>query len=190
MSKPWNPKKSTVALKPSRIRRDPVQLQAVVKAAPVSREREIAGGIAGILLVATTLFAAIVGISAATYFRDDPKAAAEALRFGQCYNNGGPNCVVDGETIYVARQRLTVAGMDVPAIEAAQCDAERDLGINAAVGLADLLNRGRVSVGPPFADESGREVRSVTVGGKDVAKTMIKQGLARKPGGETKGWCD
>src|SRR5689334_7530370 len=99
MSKHWRPSKATVALntaqpavKPSRIRREPVRLQAVAKAEPVSREREIAGGVVGILLVAAALVTAIIGISAATLFRDDPNAAAEAARFGQCYNAGGPNC--------------------------------------------------------------------------------------------------
>lgn len=187
--KHWAPSKPTVALKPSRIRREPVQLQAVTKAQPASREHEIAGGVVGILLITAALVTAIVGISAVTLFKDDPGAAAEAVRFSQCYNAPGPNCVVDGDTISVAGERLTISGMDVPAIQGAQCDAERELGIDAAVRLAELLNGGRVSIGPTFADDYGQDVRSVMVNGKDVAKPMIEAGLARRPGADKKDWC-
>ena len=80
MSKQWKPGKKTVALeaavRPSRIRRDPVPAQKKVE--PVSREREILGGVAGVLLFAAAICAVIIGIAATVYIRaEDP---AEAIR--------------------------------------------------------------------------------------------------------------
>jgi len=191
--KHWKPPTPSVAVKPSRIRRDPVRLSGEPEAVeqrklePPSREEELYGGIAGILLFAAALAIAVVGISAATLFKDDPQADAEAQRFGQCYN-GGTNCVVDGGTIYVRGERLAIAGLEVPRIQDAACDKERDTGIDAAVRLADLLNHGRVSVGPTVVDESGRAVRPVTVDGKDVAEAMIASHDAVETG-NMHNWC-
>lgn len=193
MSKPWKPGKTTVALnpppRPSRIRREPVTLVGPPKRRPApSRERELLGGIAGVLLFTGLIATAIIALSIFTVFRADPAAEARTRQFTQCYNAIGPNCVLDGDTIYVQRQRVEVAGMDAPRIEDARCDDERSRGIAAAVALANLLNSGRVAVGPPFADELGRTVRKVTVKGGNVAYRMIDQGLAHEAGSVI-GWC-
>ena len=62
MSKHWKPAKKAVELgppvRPSRIRRDPVRLEKKVEA--ISEEREIAGGVVGVLAVAAALAALIV----------------------------------------------------------------------------------------------------------------------------------
>jgi endonuclease YncB( thermonuclease family) len=198
VSKHWKPGRKTIVLppgaRPSRIRREPVRLhggsepQKERKTLLTPREREMWGGVTGVLLFAAALAVVIVGIGAVTFFRDDPEAAARAARFGQCYN-GGANCVIDGGAIYVQGTRVEIAGIEAPSIQNAQCDAERTRGIDAAVRLAELLNSGRVSVSGAFRDASGREVRKVAVNGEDVAGTMIDAGVAQKPGSETAGWC-
>ena len=109
MSKHWKPDKKTVVLspaaRPSRIRREPVQLNPNVPARPQRpinyREIELYGGIAGILVFAALIAAMIIGLAVFTVFRDDPDADVRALQFSQCYNAQGPNCVLDGGTIYV-----------------------------------------------------------------------------------------
>jgi endonuclease YncB( thermonuclease family) len=154
-----------------------------------SREQEMWFGIAGVLLFAAAITAATVGISAATLFNADPAAEAQAARFNQCYNADGPNCVLDGDTIYVRGVKVTVAGMVAPQIQDARCDAERSRGIDAAVRLADLLNSGRVTVSGPFRDPYGRNVRKVEVKGRDVGTAMINAGVARTFDGLNKGWC-
>lgn len=196
MSKHWKPRKPTVALRPSqrpsRIRREPVRLEQreldPVKAEANAREREMWGGVAGVLLFAGGLAVLVIGISAATIFHDDRAAAARAARFGQCYNSG-PNCVVDGDTIRVAGRTVAIAGVEAPQIQGARCADERAQGIEAAVRLADLLNSGRVTIGAPFSDPYGRAVRKVRVGGEDVAATLIDAGVAREYGGSSPGWC-
>jgi micrococcal nuclease len=147
------------------------------------------GGVAGVVLFGVALAVLVVGISVATIFHEDRAAAARALRFGQCYNAAGPNCVLDGATIYVARQKVTIAGVEAPQIQGARCDAERSRGIDAAVRLADLLNSGKVSVGAPFRDAEGRVVRKVQVNGEDAGEALISAGAAREYDGSRGTWC-
>ena len=193
MSRHWTPPAHKTPLKPSRIRREPVRLVSDIrsKRRVVRRtdEQETWLGVAGVLAFAAVIAVATVALAWATWFKEDPAAAAAEARFGQCYN-GGPNCVVDGGTIYVGRQKVAIAGLVAPQIQDASCAAERESGINASVALIALLNSGNVSVGPTFTDELGRSVRSVSVAGKDIARTMIKSGAARKVDPEKPArWC-
>ena len=192
MSMHWKPEVTKpVALGKSRIRRDPVPLASPValrKVPPRSDTKETWFGVAGVLVIAATLVIATVGIAVATYSKFDPSVAAEASRFGQCYN-GGPNCVLSGDTIYVGSARVEIAGMEAPGIQGARCEAERTRGIEAAVQLANLLNSGRVTVSGTFRDEFGRDVRKVQVKGVDVAGTLISAELAREYGSKTRPWC-
>lgn len=192
MSKHWTPAKPTVALKTSRIRRDPVRLGNATPAAPRtavrSREQEMWGGVIGIVLMAAALVLLIVGVSLATIFHDNPAADARALQYDQCYT-GSQNCVADAGTISVAGEKAVIAGIDAPRIRDAQCPAERDRGIDAAVRLANRLNSGAVTLGAPFRDPYGRLVRSVAVKGQDVGQWMIAAGIAREYLGQHSSWC-
>ena len=67
MSKEWQPRKSTVELQPSRIRRDPASSDTrvtLVKLAARSREWEIGIAIVGMMLFAVGLNALWLGINA------------------------------------------------------------------------------------------------------------------------------
>jgi len=192
----WKPAKKTVELspapRPSRIRREPVQLNPNVpvrRPKPVNyREIELYGGIVGILIFAALIAAVIFALAMFTVFRADPEADARALQFTQCYNAQGPNCVLDAGTIYVNNARVDIAGIDAPGILDAKCDSERERGISAASELALLLNSGPVTVGTPFHDQDGRSVSKVEVKGRDVALTMINQNLAHEPNSGF-AWC-
>lgn len=197
MSKHWKPGKTTVPLnagaRPSRIRRDPVRLNPDIPARPVRRaanisDRELYFGVAGIVIFAVAIVAAIIAISVFTVFRDDPAADARAMQFSQCYNAQGPNCVLDGGTIYVGGQRVAIAGIEAPKILDAKCDAEHDRGVVAASELAEILNSGPVTVSTPFTDPSGRSVRKVAVKGIDIAPAMVDRGLAHQAGSGLI-WC-
>jgi endonuclease YncB( thermonuclease family) len=191
--KHWKPAKKTVELepatRPSRIRREPVRTAADGNGRSYWRsvEWDRRFAVIGVVLVALAITGVVVGISVVTFSKDDPEAAARATEFRQCYE-GGANCVVDGQTIYAAGQRIKIAGMVAPGIDQASCEGERDRGIEAAVGLASLLNRGRVVVGPPVRDAEGTWRRKVEVGGRDVAAAMIAANLARPEYGP-RSWC-
>ena len=194
MSKHWNPPRHTAQLRKSRIRRDPVRLvndpRIERKVEAVSLERQLWGGVSGILAIAAALVALAVGISIATFSNYDPQAAAaEAARFAQCYNAAGPNCVLDGNTVYVDRQKVRIAGLEVPKIQGAGCPEERSAGIDAALRLAELLNGGEVTMSAPIRNATGADVRKIFVNGDDIAPAMISAGLARPIGEDNASWC-
>jgi len=200
VSKHWKPGKKTVELaagtspaaRPSRIRRAPVPINSNTVAAAArranSRERDLYLGIAGVLVFAAAIAAGIVALSVFTVTHPDPNADASALEFNQCYNAQGPNCVLDGGTIYVGGERVEIAGIEAPAIADARCDAEHDRGVDAATQLALLLNSGPVTVGAPARDQSGRIVRKVDVKGRDVALKLISLNVAHQAGSGLS-WC-
>lgn len=182
------PLKKTVELAPSRIRRQPVREEAKVE--PLSREWEIGLGIAGISLFAVITAMLTIGISVVTG-RDFSAGAApvHAVRFSSCAGGSSPDCVVDGNTIYLARQRVEIGGMDVPRIQGAACDQERSRGLDAAVRLADLLNGGKVTLAGKVRGPDGQLRTKVYVDGNDVSAAMISADVAREPSSEPQGWC-
>lgn len=198
MSRPWNPRKQTVSLdrgaapQVSRIRRDPVVRLSevdIAKADASKREREMWGGVTGVVLFAAAIFVLVIGAAVATVLRDDPDAEAKARYFGQCYNAFGPNCVIDANTIRAGGETVRIAGMEAPSIQDPQCEAERGRGIDAAVRLANLLNSGKVTLGAASRDTSGREVRTIDVNGRNVGEAMIGMGIAHPADQTAKGWC-
>lgn len=182
------PLKKTVELAPSRIRRQPAREEAKVE--PLSREWEIGLGIAGISLFAVLIAMLTIGVSVVTG-RDFTAGAApvHAVRFSSCAGGSAPDCVVDGDTIYLARQRVEIGGMDVPRIQGAACDQERSRGFDAAVRLADVLNGGKVTLAGKVRGLDGRVRTKVEVDGGDVALAMIGAGVARQPSGSPQDWC-
>lgn len=199
VSKQWNPRKKTVelrpaegaaqgAVRPSRIRREPVPLaHKEVDPKPDSPERDIRRGLAGVALFGIACAALTVGFSHITSRRSAP--APPPAEFGHCYNHSGPNCVFDGDTIYLARERIEIAGLDAPEIGAARCPAERTRGIEAAVKLLELLNRGEVKITGMERDADGQLVRKLEAGGRDVGAAMVSAGVAREIGGGRRSWC-
>ena len=195
MSKQWKPGKKTVELpsaqgaaRPSRIRREPVPLaQREVEPKPESPEREIWRGVAGVALFGAACAALIVGFSDITSFRRDP--GPPPAEFGHCYNHSGPNCVLDGDTIYLAGAKVEIAGLDAPEIGAARCPAERTRGIEAAVKLLELLNRGKPTVTGTERDPDGQLLRKLEVDGRDIGAAMVSAGVAREIGGGRRSWC-
>jgi endonuclease YncB( thermonuclease family) len=185
-------------VRPSRIRREPVRLSESAaeidprKARALearARKLEVRYGIIGVLAIAAVLAAVVIGISAATFSKYDPAAAAAAARWGQCYNGDRTHCVLDGDSIYFEGSKVQIAGIAAPRIQGGACDAERSRGIDAATRLAALLNSGTVSVGAPFQDAYGRAVSKVQVGGQDVGQAMIAAEVARQYEGDKYDWC-
>jgi endonuclease YncB( thermonuclease family) len=185
-------------VRPSRIRREPVRLSESAaeidprKARALearARKLEVRYGIIGVLAIAAVLAAVVIGISAATFSKYDPAAAAAAARWGQCYNGDRTHCVLDGDSIYFEGSKVQIAGIAAPRIQGGACDAERSRGIDAATRLAALLNSGTVSVGTPFQDAYGRAVSKVQVGGQDVGQAMIAAEVARQYEGDKYDWC-
>lgn len=187
MSKSWNPGRQTVALRPSRIRREPPRLP---NAAPPrrSRESEMRAAVIGVALVAIACVAIIVGVIEVT---SQGKAAPEPVRsaFGNCQTAGRANCVVDGRTFRIDDQLVTIAGIDAPKIHGSRCSTETQLGIAAAMRLRELLNRGTVVLSPNAAGAVDDTARKVEVNGRDIGAILVASGVAREQRAEPHDWC-
>jgi len=190
VSKQWNPRKPTVELRPSRIRRDPRLIQREEKkVVPMSAEQEIWLGVTGVVLFAMAIAVVTAGFSVVTAYDGGAAGPKNVERFGQCYNSDISDCVIDGDTVYVGGTKVQIAGMNAPRIQGAQCEAERSRGIDSAIRLAEILNRGTVTLGGAVHEPDGRLRRKVEVDGEDAAAAMIDAGAARGPGSEAAGWC-
>lgn len=100
--------------------------------------------------------------------------------------------VVDGDTIKAPfGPTYRILGYDTPETHLAKCDAERALGFAAKAKLEELLTRGEVRVlESGKTDRYGRSLAKVTVNGEDLARVMIREGLARPYHGEKRrSWC-
>ena len=129
--------------------------------------------------------------SAATAPALSAGGAANIPFFGYCEYGGGANCVVDGDTFYLGRDKVRIAGIDAPETHPPRCAAEARLGEAATHRLRDLLNSGEVTLTRIDRDEDiyGRKLRNVAVGGADVGAALIGAGLARDYAGGRKSWC-
>jgi endonuclease YncB( thermonuclease family) len=195
VGKIWKPGKETVALpaeaRPSRIRRDPVRLDKIPEPTPPSREREIWTAVAGVLAVAACCTALVVGVSQVTSADSAAAAAAapSAAKFSYCRTNAQPDCVDDGDTFFLAGERIDIAGIDAPELHPSRCREEARRGIQAAVRLRELLNRGPVTLAAARRGGDGRLLRDVVADGLDVGPVMIASGVAREYRDGPRSWC-
>jgi endonuclease YncB( thermonuclease family) len=177
-------RRHNVELRPSRIRRDPVREEKKVEAR--SHEREIWLGVVGVVLFGIAIAVSTVGFSVITG-RDGAGAAQVSTdRFGDC--EGGPNCVIDGDTIRIAGETVTIAGMEAPRVQNARCQEETERGTRAVQQLTDLLNSGKVTTAGEVHEADGRLRTKVLVDGRDVGAALIAAGDARESGSDPD-WC-
>jgi hypothetical protein len=98
--------------------------------------------------------------------------------------------VIDGDTFVMGRETVRIAGIDAPETHPPRCMDEARLGLAATQKLRQLLGSGNVAVSGTIHDRYGRDVRQVTVGGRDVAEIMIGAGLVRSYNGKKRQpWC-
>ena len=120
------------------------------------------------------------------------EADAQTPRFGLCHRGGGENCVVDGDTIWLAGEKIRLADIDAPETHPARCPKEAELGKAATLRLQALLNRGGVTLRTLRRDRDryGRMLRIVEVRGVSAGEILVREGLARRySGGRRQPWC-
>lgn len=119
------------------------------------------------------------------------QAGGVRVAFGACKWGGGTNCVVDGDTIYLAGAKIRIAGIDAPETHDYRCASELALGEQAAARLRQLVSGGAVTLSSIDRDHDvyGRLLRNVAVDGQDVGDVLVSEGLARPYAGGRQGWC-
>lgn len=118
-------------------------------------------------------------------------AAAVSARFGLCHSGGGTNCVVDGDTFWMAGEKIRIADIDTPETHPPRCAEEARLGAAATRRLHALLNAGPITLEAidRDTDRYGRKLRVVTRGGESLGGVLVDEGLARWYGGGRRSWC-
>ena len=113
--------------------------------------------------------------------------------------------VVDGDTFHARPSAATPActrlrygmwesirilGLDTPEMRG-KCAAERRQARAAKARTTELLSSGRVTIERAGCDRYQRTLARVLVDGRDVAETLIGEGLGRPyEGGRRAGWCE
>ena len=105
------------------------------------------------------------------------------------------NYVYDGDTVALdcadGRKTARLVGFDTPETKDPACAAEAALGQEATLRLRALVKTGDVALDAQGYDKYGRVLAVMTVGGVDVADTLVSEGLAmRYRGGQRINWCD
>lgn len=154
--------------------------------------------------LATMLFGGVlVGLAAASWTGEAPVVARSAApvaiegaetastQFGFCHTGGGTNCVVDGDTFWMAGTRIRIADIDAPETHPPRCASEADRGARATQRLRALLNAGPVTLesADRDTDRYGRKLRIVTRGGESIGGMLVDEGLARRWTGRRQPWC-
>lgn len=118
-------------------------------------------------------------------------SAGSGQAFGYCQWGGGTNCVVDGDTFWIAGDKVRIAGIDAPETHPPRCAYEATLGDQATEKLHALLNSGAVTMTAIDRDRDkyGRLLRNVAVNGADVGEAMVSAGVAREWVGHREPWC-
>ena len=118
-------------------------------------------------------------------------ASPTRAQFSLCFVGGGTNCVVDGDTIWLAGEKIRIADIDAPETHDPRCAGEKALGDRASQRLRDLLNGGAVTLQSINRDQDryGRKLRIVSVDGTSVGDTLVGEGLARWYGSGRRRWC-
>ena len=142
----------------------------------------------------TTLCALVVIIPIATMLEaPEPHAASgQVSQFRKCVSGSRTNCVVDGDTIWIAGQKIRIADIDTPEISEPKCKSELALGNKATARLIELINAGPFELRAwPGRDEDryGRKLRVLVRNGQSLGDMLVTEGLARTWSGQREPWC-
>lgn len=113
--------------------------------------------------------------------------------FSRCSGAVRYTCVVDGDTIWLAGEKIRLSDIDTPEISKPRCAREAKLGERATVRLTAMLNEGAFAlVRDPFgADEDryGRKLRMAQRKGDSLGERLVSEGLAVRWGNGRPDWC-
>lgn len=128
-----------------------------------------------------------------TSARSDGATRTATVSFTLCAGTSDTDCVIDGDTIRMNGDKVRLVGFNTPEISSPACSAEAAKGEQAKLRLLELLNSGVLSFAATAdrdRDRFNRLLRAVSVDGRDVADTLISEGLAEPyQGGQKRNWC-
>lgn len=87
--------------------------------------------------------------------------------------------VIDGDTVSIGRERIRILGIDAPEMDGS-CKREVELANLSKDFVAKTLSGQRVIIDRQGRDKYRRTLAQITVNDKDIAKSLMENGLARK----------
>lgn len=110
---------------------------------------------------------------------------ALALAIAACQPPPTPRvtCVVDGDTVWIEREKIRLLDIDAPEMEG-RCPAERALAVRSRDRLIVLLRGREVTIAREGRDKYGRTLARLG----NVGEQLVREGLARR-WGDRRGWC-
>ncbi len=114
-----------------------------------------------------------------------------AAAFALCAPGPRITCVVDGDTFWLAGEKIRIADINAPETHGAGCPSERALGEAATRRLVVLVNAGpfALEAGSRDRDRYGRSLRTITRRGASVGAELVSEGLAEPWRGRRSNWC-
>lgn len=99
------------------------------------------------------------------------------------------NCIVDGDTLWVAGEKMRLAGVDTPEVEG-HCSRERRLAEQASSLHLSLIRSGIITITREGQDRYGRTLVRIQTQAGPVGQTLLDHGLADIFGdGVRTDWC-
>lgn len=105
-----------------------------------------------------------------------------------CGSGRRVTCVVDGDTFWIAREKVRLEGIDAPEL-AGQCEQERLLARRAKRRLSELLSGAPFSLTRSGSDRYGRTLARVETPRGEAGEILLREGLARPWRGRRENWC-
>ena len=120
-----------------------------------------------------------------------PTVEVAARRFPLCGSGARIDCVVDGDTLWLAGTKIRLADINTPEVSSPQCAAERRLGERATLRLQVLLEAGPFELRADGRDEDryGRKLRTLVRNDRSLGDTLVAEGLAHPWNGRRESWC-
>jgi endonuclease YncB( thermonuclease family) len=144
--------------------------------------------------IALVIGAAIGALAFMVFLHSESRSGtvATSTDFHLCGSLHDQNCVIDGDTIRYAGEKIRLADIDAPEISSPKCASELELGLQAKHRLLTLMNAGSFEVafiGGRDEDTYGRKLRVIKRNGRSLGDTLITEGLARAWDGGRRSWC-
>lgn len=115
-------------------------------------------------------------------------AVGRAMSMPICGRAKRVNCIVDGDTIWVNREKIRIKGFNAPEMNGS-CDRERKMAVQARDELRRALDGKAFTIERSGKDRYGRTLATVRVNGADVGHRLIARGLAHQWRGFREEWC-
>lgn len=122
---------------------------------------------------------------------DEKLAGAYQAKFFLCGTAKQDDCVVSADRFVFHGQKIRLVGIEVPDIKKPRCEDERIKASDAELRVRAFLDSGPFELVTWQGNDSevdGHKLRQVTRNGMSLSDILVKEGLAKRPGGG-KGWC-